>query len=147
MQGASRSNAGPVGADSRSKLAEIGVGAARDILNFIINSIHVLGEDDRLVPVAVSDAARELVGDAPAVAVGDGITGRVFESGDPRTIGDAPTHPDVYNPKSPVRSELYLPLGDKELCWLGPQSSMRSTTTISCLVSFWPRTSLPRSKR
>lgn len=98
-------------ADTRDEVAEIGTEAARDILEMNANAIHLDDADQSgLVPVAVTDAGRELVGDPPTFTGGDSIAWRAYESGETLALDDVHEDPDIYNPDSPVQSELHLPL-------------------------------------
>ena len=114
-------------ATSREEVAELGVETARDVLGLDANAIHLYEEreggpgrggdagDDgpgALVPAAMTDAGRELVGDPPTFCGPDSIAWRVFERGEALAVDDVHEDPDIYNPGSAVRSELHLPLGD-----------------------------------
>jgi PAS domain S-box-containing protein len=70
------------------------------------------GDAETLAPVAVTDGARELFGDPPLIERGEGLVWRVYESGDPIFAGDIREYPSVYDPETPVRSELLVPAGD-----------------------------------
>jgi len=99
-------------ADTREEIAETGVRAARDVLGLAASAIHLHEEGTGLVPVAQTDASEELVGEAPMFTGGDSIAWSVYESGEALALDDVTEHPDVYNPDTPVRSELYLPIGE-----------------------------------
>ncbi|WP_256288934.1 hybrid sensor histidine kinase/response regulator [Halobellus inordinatus] len=98
-------------AASREEVASIGVDAAAEVLDLDASAIHLYEEDAGLVPVASSDAARELVGSPPTFTDGDGIAWRSFAEGEVYSIDDVREDPDVYNPETPIRSEIHLPLG------------------------------------
>ena len=100
-------------AESREEVARIGVEAAREVLDLDANSIH-LYDDERegLVPTARTEVANGFVGDRPVFAGDDGIAWRVYREGESVVLDDVHDEPDVYSSDSPVRSELYLPLGD-----------------------------------
>lgn len=100
-------------ASTRDEVADIGVEAARDILHLEANAIHLVNEDETgLVGIAQTDAGHELIGDAPTLPKGDSIAWRVYEDGQARAIDDVRADPDVYNPETPVRGEIFLPLDD-----------------------------------
>ena len=100
-------------AETEREVAEVGVEAARDILDLESNAIHRHDTDrEGLVPVAQTDASRELVGEAPTFTGGESIAWRVFESGDPVAVEDVREDSDRYNPDTAVRSELFLPISD-----------------------------------
>ena len=99
-------------AETRREVAEIGVEAAAEILGLEASAIHLSDDRDRLVPVAVTDAGRRLIGDPPTLTGDESIAWRVYEQGDARAIEDVHDDPNIYNPDSPVRSELILPIGE-----------------------------------
>ncbi|MDS0221492.1 PAS domain S-box protein [Haloarcula sp. S1AR25-5A] len=99
-------------ADTRKEVAEIGVETARTVLGLEANTIHFYDEDERtLEPVAAADGIYGLLDDLPTFTPGDSIAWRVFESGEALAVDDVHADPDVYNPDTPIESELYLPLG------------------------------------
>ncbi|MFB6130138.1 MAG: PAS domain-containing protein [Salinigranum sp.] len=100
-------------ADTHEEVAEIGVQAAADVLNLDANGIH-LHDDERggLVPVAYTEVGGDLVDDPPTFTDGDSIAWGVYERGGAIAVDDVDERPDAYNPDSPVRSELFLPLDD-----------------------------------
>ncbi|SMO68753.1 sensor histidine kinase [Halorubrum cibi] len=93
--------------------AEAAVEYVEDVLGHPIAALWLYDEEaDALEPVAWTDAADEVVGDHPRFT-GDepSISWEVFESGDPEYVVDTHAEPDRYNPDSPIRSALVLPLG------------------------------------
>jgi PAS domain S-box-containing protein len=99
------------GADSPEEVAKIASDAADDILDLPLNGVHFYDEHrDGLVPVAVSEASRELLGEPPVLD--DGIAWEAFRSSEPQIYGDVRNADNVYNPETPIRSELHLPMGD-----------------------------------
>ncbi|OYR59030.1 sensor histidine kinase [Halorubrum halodurans] len=93
--------------------AEAAVEYVEDVLDHPIAAIWLFDEEtDALEPVAWTDAAEAVVGDHPRfTAEEQSISWEVFESGDPEYVADTHADPDRYNPDSPIRSELVLPLG------------------------------------
>ncbi len=106
-------------ATSHQAVAELGVETARDVLALDANAVHLYedrdGEEDEgeLAPVAMTDAARELVGAPPCFTGDDSIAWRVYQCGEALAVDDVHDDPDIYNPDSPVRSELHLPVGEQ----------------------------------
>jgi len=99
-------------AEREAEVAKLGVEAARDILDLQANAIHLYDEESSgLVPVAETDTIQDLVGELPTFYGAYSIAWRVFEDGTARAIDDVRDEPDVYNPETPIRSELHLPLG------------------------------------
>ena len=102
-----------VSASSRTEVADIGVEAARDILDLEANAIHLYDEDKSgLVPVAQTDFGNALIGEPPTFVPGNSIAWRVYESGEALALDDVHEDPDIHNPETNVRSELYLPIDD-----------------------------------
>ncbi|GGI98077.1 hypothetical protein GCM10008995_04960 [Halobellus salinus] len=99
-------------AETREEVAEIGVEAADSVLGLDLNAIHLFEPGTGLVPVAGTEAGRELIGPLPTFSEGDSIAWRVYETGEPASLDDVRTDPDRYNHDTPVRGELCLPLGD-----------------------------------
>jgi len=92
-----------------AEVAKLGVEAARDILDLQANAIHLYDEESSgLVPVAETDTIQDLVGELPTFYGADSIAWRVFEDGTARAIDDVRDEPDVYNPETPIRSELHF---------------------------------------
>lgn len=100
-------------ADTKQEVAELGVDAARTLLGLKANAIHLCDdESEALVPVAKTPAVDELVGNLPTFVDDDSIAWRVFTEGTATAIDDLRDDPDVYNPETPILSELHLPLGE-----------------------------------
>ncbi|WP_336133792.1 PAS domain S-box protein [Natronomonas amylolytica] len=102
-----------IGAESRERVAEIGVEAARDVLGLDTNAVQLANDErDALEPAARTETIDELVGDLPTFTPGDSIAWRAYEEGEALAIDDVHDDADVYNPETPIRSELHLPLGE-----------------------------------
>ena len=99
-------------AEVHNEVAGIGVNAAAEIIGLNANAVHLLNDDGELEPVAATASARELVGDIPTFEQGDSIAWRVYERGEATAVPDVRLEEDVQNPETPIRSELYLPLGE-----------------------------------
>ncbi|MUV49147.1 PAS domain S-box protein [Haloarcula sp. CBA1122] len=111
-------------ADTREEVAEIGVDTACTVLGLEANTIHLYDEGDRtLEPVAASDAIYDLLDDLPTFTPGGSIAWRVYESGDALAVDDVHADPDIYNPDTPIKSELYLPLGEHGILLAGSETA------------------------
>ncbi|WP_418280059.1 PAS domain-containing protein [Halorubrum sp. DTA98] len=107
-------------AETTAEVAERGVVAAREILDLQANAIHLYdAENEELAPVAYTDAALELIGDLPTFRDTESIAWRVFADGTATAIDDVQDDADVYNPETPVRSELHLPLSEYGILMAG----------------------------
>jgi PAS domain S-box-containing protein len=101
-----------MGAEIRNTVAGIGVNAAAEILGLDANSVHLLDDDGGLEPVAATAALRDIVDNIPTFHANDSIDWRVYETCEVTAVPDVGDDPDVYNPSTSIRSELYLPLGE-----------------------------------
>lgn len=102
-----------VSAETRAEVATIGVETARNLLWLEANAIHLYDENaEGLVPVAATDSLYDLVGGPPTFTGDDSIAWRVYERGEILALDDVHEDTDIYNPDTPVQSELYLPLDE-----------------------------------
>ncbi|QCS43046.1 PAS domain S-box protein [Natrinema versiforme] len=111
-----------LGADTREAAAERASRHLSDILDLEINGVF-LHDPERAVlePVAWSEPAAALFGDLPTFGAGEGIAWRVFESNEPVIYDDVTSDSDVYNPDTPIRSEICLPIGDHGIVLIGSE--------------------------
>jgi len=101
------------GAESSEEIGTITVDAAVEILGFDITGIWEYNDrEDVLVPITETTAARELFGESPRFAPGDGLAWDAFDSGELRIYDDVQTENHVHNPNTDIRSEIFAPLGD-----------------------------------
>ncbi|EMA59752.1 PAS domain-containing protein [Halorubrum lipolyticum] len=120
LEGLNRAIPRLLSAETVEDVAERGVIAAREILDLQANAIHLYdAETGTLDPVAYTDGVRELIGEPPTFREGESIAWRVFEEGAATAIGDVQADADIYNPESPIRSELHLPLGEYGILMAG----------------------------
>lgn len=98
--------------DGVAATAERTVTAAEGILGLETSAIYTPGGDGTLVPVAATERTADIFGEVPAIESRDAIAWSVYDDGDPVFADDVRDHPDVYNPETPVRSEMLLPIGD-----------------------------------
>ncbi|WP_276273521.1 GAF domain-containing protein [Haloarcula litorea] len=114
-----------IGAETVDAVGEIAVEAVRDIVGLPIAGFYRYDADaDALVPVTSTASADDFVGTPPPTFErGEGIAWDVYESGEPRVYDDVRTDPDRYNERTPVRSELVLPLGDHGVLLVGSEET------------------------
>jgi signal transduction histidine kinase len=87
--------------------------AAEEILRLDVAGFHAPGDDgESLVPVAMTDGARDLFQDTPRPERGESVAWQVYESGEPIVATDVTDHPEVQNPETAVRGEMLIPVGD-----------------------------------
>ena len=100
-------------ASSTDGIATLAVEAASEVLGLSVNAVY-LYDDDRelLAPAAVTPEAADAIGEIPTFEPGEAVAWRAFERGEPQVYDDVRTAGEVYNPETPIRSELAVPLGD-----------------------------------
>ncbi|WP_276272031.1 sensor histidine kinase [Haloarcula litorea] len=97
--------------ESPVEVARLVSEAAIDILGLRVNGVHFYDEEtDALEPVAQSDGSKEIIGDAPAID--EGIAWRAFQNDEVLIYDDVSSARGVMNPETPMRSELFVPLGE-----------------------------------
>lgn len=69
-------------------------------------------DDDVLHPVCQPDAADDLIDRMPTFEPGSSLAWQVFERGEAEVYDDVREAEEVYDPNTPFRSELLVPLGD-----------------------------------
>ena len=118
-------------ADTPEEIAGATVESVSEVLGLTANAIHLYDDEvGGLVPVAMTDAIQELVGDPPTFEPGNSIAWRVYDRGQPEVIDDVRADPDVYDPETGMRSELYLPLGEHGILLAGsPEPDAFDTQT------------------
>lgn len=98
--------------DGVTTAAESVVSAAADVLGFEMNAVRLFDEDTgTLEAVAVSDAVRKALGERPLYQIGEGAPGEAFERGEPLLYENVRARDDGID-RGPVRSAMYLPVGD-----------------------------------
>ncbi|WP_049924091.1 PAS domain S-box protein [Halopiger djelfimassiliensis] len=108
--------------DSREAVAETASRQIQEIFQLDINGIFLYDPDaEELQPAGWSERAESLFEEIPRFRAGEGVAWRVFESGEPAVHDDVTTDPDVYNPETPIRSEICLPIGDHGVVLIGSQ--------------------------
>ncbi|MFC6717572.1 PAS domain-containing protein [Natrialbaceae archaeon GCM10025810] len=112
-----------LGARSRCGAAEQATRHFDEILGLEITGVYLFDEWTRsLRPAAWSDRADALFGEIPTFEAGEGIVWRVFETGNAERYDDVRTAEDVYNPTTPIRSEIVLPIGEHGVVVTGSQT-------------------------
>lgn len=120
-------------AETPAAVAEIAVDAVRDILEMPGNGFHLYDEtEEGLVPVAWTDRTEDLVGKPPTIGPDEGIAWQAFETGEIRIDADISTDPDRFNPDTPIRSHIILPLDDYGVHLIGsPEPNAFDETDVS----------------
>jgi PAS domain S-box-containing protein len=102
-----------IDAETDEEIAEIAVETAQDVLDLPLAGIWLHESDkDVLAPFVTSSEAEEIFNKLPTFEEGRGLSWRVFTSGQPEVFRDVTDEDDVYDPETPLRSEILLPLGE-----------------------------------
>jgi len=100
-------------ATTRAEIAEQASATASEVLDLPLNGIHLYDpECDQLVPVAVTSAVHETIGDPPAIDPGEGVFWTAYETGEPQVYDDVRNAPGVMDPETELRSEFHVPIGE-----------------------------------
>lgn len=74
---------------------------------------------DEFRAVSLSPRSQELFDDVPTFEEGEGLVWRAFDTGEMEYYPELSTVDGVYNPDTPVRSELHVPVGDRGVFLIG----------------------------
>lgn len=109
-------------AETKAAVCDQAVTIAAERLGMGLSGIWLAdAEKTRLELAAQTANGKRLIDEPPVYEASNSISWEVFSEGTARYIPDARSHPDVYNPETPIRSEIILPLGDHGVFNLGSQ--------------------------
>jgi PAS domain S-box-containing protein len=107
-------------AESSHEVSDAVVEAAETILDIEVASVYRFDEAaNALRPQTWSEQTAALLGDPPTFRAGEGIAWEVFVSGDSRMYDDVSQAPGAYNPQTPIRAEVCVPIGDHGVMLFG----------------------------
>ncbi len=110
-------------AETMEEVAERTSEAAVDIGGMEMNGVYLYDEErDALVPTAVSDQSRELLGEPPVMD--EGLAWQTFQTGEAQMYDDVYTTEERYNDETVMRTEMLFPLSEYGVLMLG-------STTVS----------------
>ncbi|WP_290815971.1 PAS domain-containing protein [Halovivax sp.] len=94
------------------EICAIAVHAGSDLLELPISGIWLLDDQQGyLDPIAGTAGAHEEFGGLPRFRPGEGLVWDVFEAGEPELFDDLNEVDGVFNPDTPLRSEIIAPIG------------------------------------
>ncbi|MFB6229417.1 MAG: GAF domain-containing protein [Halobacteriales archaeon] len=96
----------------REDIAERTVTAAEHILGLDTSAIYTPESETVLEPIAATEGTADLFGYVPTIDSQDAIAWSAYNSGDPMYVDDVRDHPDAYNPETPVRTEMLIPISE-----------------------------------
>ncbi|APX95824.1 sensor histidine kinase [Natronorubrum daqingense] len=122
--------------DDPEEICAIAVHAGSDLLNLPISGVWLLDDEHGyLDPVAGTAGAHDEFGGLPRFSPGEGLVWDVFESGTVERFDDLTTVDDLYNPDTPIRSEIIAPIGTHGVLMTGSFEAHQFDETDVDLVS------------
>ncbi len=122
--------------DDPEEICAIAVHAGSDLLGLPISGVWLLEEEQGyLEPVAGTAGAHDEFGGLPRFNPGEGLVWDVFESGEVELFDDLETIEELYNPETPLRSEIIAPIGTHGVLMTGSLESNWFDETDVDLIS------------
>ncbi|WP_331235956.1 PAS domain S-box protein [Natronorarus salvus] len=111
-------------AGDRGEVARITTDAASDVLGFPLCSVRWYdAERDTLVPAAVTDEARTLLGPIEPFERGESLSWETFDTGEPSVFEDIREHDAALHATTGVRTMLKLSLGEHGLLTMASRTA------------------------
>ncbi|MFP8954127.1 PAS domain-containing protein [Natrialbaceae archaeon A-arb3/5] len=122
--------------DDPEEICAITVHAGSDLLDLPISGVWLLDEEQGyLDPVAGTAGAHDEFGGLPRFHPNEGLVWQVFEAGGVERFDDLDTVDDLYNPETPIRSEIIASIGTHGVLMTGSLDPHRFDETDVELVS------------
>ncbi|WP_126663466.1 PAS domain-containing protein [Haloterrigena salifodinae] len=122
--------------DDPEEICAIAVHSGSDLLELPISGVWLLEEEKGyLEPVAGTAGAHDEFGGLPRFNPGEGLVWDVFESGEIERFDDLREVEDIYNPDTPIRSEIIAPIGTHGVLMTGSLEPHRFDETDVDLIS------------
>ncbi|QFU84195.1 sensor histidine kinase [Natronorubrum aibiense] len=122
--------------DDPEEICAVAVHAGSDLLDLPISGVWLLDDEQGyLDPVAGTAGAHEELGGLPRFYPGEGLVWDVFEGGSVDRFDDLEDVSDLYNPDTPIRSEIIAPIGTHGVLMTGSIEANRFDETDVDLVS------------
>ena len=100
-------------AETTTQVAEITIDIIADIFDLPITAFWEHDTDENVLrPVAETDEAVNVVGEAPIFERGDALLWESFDTGEIKNYNDLTEQSEVYNSETQLRSEVCIPCGD-----------------------------------
>ncbi|UTF55909.1 GAF domain-containing protein [Natronosalvus rutilus] len=132
-------------------ICRIAVETAQQSLNLPMSAIWLrAGDQQRLEPIVWSDRAEELFGELPVFEPGNSISWQVFQNNELRIFEDVSTIDDRLTPKTEMRSELIVPIGEYGVLNSGSTTAGQFDETdvaLAQLLAANTRAALERAER
>jgi PAS domain S-box-containing protein len=107
-------------AETPDQVAAIASRTADEVLDLPLNGVFLYeGSADALVSAALSDRAADIFEPPIRFERDEGLAWEVYRSGELEAFAEVHGATTVYNPDTPVQSEIVLPLGDHGVVMVG----------------------------
>ncbi len=122
--------------DDPDEICSIAVHAGSDLLELPISGVWLLDDTHGyLDPVAGTAKAHDEFGGLPRFRPGEGLVWDVYESGETEYYDDLTEVEELYNPSTPIRSEIIAPIGTHGVLMTGSFEPNQFDQTDLDLVS------------
>jgi PAS domain S-box-containing protein len=122
--------------DDPEEICAIAVHYGSDLLDLPISGIWLLEEEQGyLEPVAGTAGAHDEFGGLPRFNPGEGLVWDIFEAGGVELFDDLETVDGIYNPETPLRSEIIAPIGTHGVLMTGSLEPHRFDESDVDLIS------------
>jgi PAS domain S-box-containing protein len=136
---------------SVESVAEVAVEAAEDLLGLELTAVWRYDPvAEALVPIEETASSRALFGETPEFTPGDSLAWETFEAGESRVYDDLDSVSGIHNPRTEVRSEILVPLGDRGLMITGStteRSFSQSDVDLFNILASTVEAALARAER
>ena len=106
-------------ADSKEEIARLAARTAAEAMNYPFTVVRLLsGDGQHLEPVAVTDGAKEVLGDRPTYEIGEGTAGTAFERGEVTIFEDLQSIDDGFD-RGDARAGIFIPIGEHGVIGIG----------------------------
>ncbi len=100
-------------AETVEEIADIAVATAEEVFDLPVTACWTYDASaGALRPVAETGECLRVIGEAPTFERGEGLVWESFDAGEIRVYEDLRDRPELYNPETPLRSEVHVPLGE-----------------------------------
>ncbi len=134
-----------------AEICAVAVHAGSDLLDLPISGVWLLDDEQGyLDPIAGTAGAHERFGGLPTFYPGEGLVWDVFEAGEATLFDDLQAETGLYNPDTPLESEIIAPIGTHGVLMTGSLEPNRfDETDLQLLTTLTENTSaaLDRSER
>jgi two-component system, OmpR family, sensor kinase len=124
--------------ESQEEVVELAVRTIKEVLEIPIGGLWIYDPDrDVLEPAAATAEAETIVGEPPTYRSEQGLSWRAFTDGTTYVFDDLSATPGRYDPETPIRSEIVLPLGTHGVLNIGATETHAFDETDVTLAEIW----------